>query len=81
MKIDQSFAREVHTSEASKAVIEAVCQLARRLQMSVVVEGIETEHQRIAVQLLGAHRAQGFLFGRPAPLVTVKEPNGKRSVA
>lgn len=81
VKIDQSFAREVHTSEASKAVIEAVCQLARRLQMSVVVEGIETEHQRIAVQLLGAHRAQGFLFGRPAPLVTVKEPNGKRSVA
>ena len=68
VKIDQSFSRNVHTSEASKAIIEAVCQLARRLQMNVVVEGIETEQQRIAVQLLGAHRAQGYLFGKPEPL-------------
>ena len=82
VKIDQSFAREVHTNEASKAVIEAVCQLARRLQMSVVVEGIETEQQRIAVQLLGAHRAQGFLFGRPEALAAIKGRNGgNRSVA
>lgn len=81
VKIDQSFTREVHTNEASKAVIEAVCQLARRLQMNVVVEGIETEQQRIAVQLLGAHRAQGFLFGRPEPLAGIKARNGSRSVA
>ncbi|WP_420102024.1 putative bifunctional diguanylate cyclase/phosphodiesterase [Bosea sp. (in: a-proteobacteria)] len=69
VKIDQSFARDVHLSEVSKAIIEAVCQLARRLQMTVVVEGIETDQQRIAVQLLGAQRAQGYLFGRPQPLV------------
>ena len=83
VKIDQSFAREVHTNEASKAVIEAVCQLARRLQMNVVVEGIETEQQRIAVQLLGAHRAQGFLFGRPEALASIKDRNGNgnRNVA
>jgi diguanylate cyclase (GGDEF)-like protein len=65
VKIDQSFARNVHCNEASKAIIEAVCQLARRLSMTVVVEGIETEQQRVAVQLLGAQRAQGYLFGRP----------------
>jgi len=81
VKIDQSFAREVHTNEAPKAVIEAVCQLARRLQMTVVVEGIETEQQRIAVQLLGAHRAQGYLFGRPEPLALIKARGGSRSVA
>jgi diguanylate cyclase (GGDEF)-like protein len=68
VKIDQSFSRNVHSSEASKAIIEAVCQLARRLSMNVVVEGIETEQQRIAVQLLGAQRAQGYLFGRPEPM-------------
>ncbi|MFN3672616.1 MAG: putative bifunctional diguanylate cyclase/phosphodiesterase, partial [Bosea sp. (in: a-proteobacteria)] len=39
VKIDQSFSRNVHTNEASKAIIEAVCQLARRLSMNVVVEG------------------------------------------
>lgn len=77
VKIDQSFTRTVHSSEASKAIIEAVCQLARRLSMNVVVEGIETEQQRVAVQLLGAQRAQGYLFGRPEPLPNVQPPKGR----
>lgn len=80
VKIDQSFTRTVHSSEASKAIIEAVCQLARRLSMNVVVEGIETEQQRIAVQLLGAQRAQGYLFGRPEPLANFL-PRKDRNVA
>ena len=80
VKIDQSFTRTVHSSEASKAIIEAVCQLARRLSMNVVVEGIETEQQRIAVQLLGAQRAQGYLFGRPEPLTSFM-PQKDRNVA
>ncbi|WP_054142368.1 EAL domain-containing protein [Bosea sp. AAP35] len=80
VKIDQSFTRTVHSSEASKAIIEAVCQLARRLAMNVVVEGIETEQQRIAVQLLGAQRAQGYLFGRPEPLANFM-PTKDRNVA
>jgi EAL domain-containing protein (putative c-di-GMP-specific phosphodiesterase class I) len=49
--------------------------------MNVVVEGIETEQQRIAVQLLGAHRAQGYLFGRPAAIVANKGGGDGRSVA
>lgn len=77
VKIDQSFTRTVHSSEASKAIIEAVCQLARRLSMNVVVEGIETEQQRIAVQLLGAQRAQGYLFGRPEPLSSFMPRKGR----
>ncbi|RDJ24921.1 EAL domain-containing protein [Bosea caraganae] len=77
VKIDQSFSRDVHANEASKAIIEAVCQLARRLSMNVVVEGIETESQRIAVQLLGAHRAQGYLFGRPEPLSSITSDKGR----
>ncbi|MBN9441263.1 EAL domain-containing protein [Bosea sp. (in: a-proteobacteria)] len=81
VKIDQSFARDVHNSEAPKAIIEAVCQLARRLQMNVVVEGIETEQQRLAVQLLGAQRAQGYLFGRPESLSTIRRNGGGRNVA
>ena len=80
VKIDQSFSRDVNENEASKAIIEAVCRMARRLSMNVVVEGIETEQQRIAVQLLGAQRAQGYLFGRPEALKTDKAKTG-RSVA
>jgi diguanylate cyclase (GGDEF)-like protein len=80
VKIDQSFTRNVTENEASKAIIEAVCQLARRLSMTVVVEGIETDQQRIAVQLLGAQRAQGYLFGRPEPMSSFS-PDKNRHVA
>lgn len=81
MKIDQSFSRDVNSDEASKAVIEAVCQLARRLSMNVVVEGIETEAQRMAVQLLGAQRAQGYLFGRPQPVSEFSKGDEPRKIA
>ncbi|MEN5083175.1 EAL domain-containing protein [Bosea sp. TWI1241] len=81
VKIDRRFTRNVSGDEASKAVIEAVCQLARRLSMSVVVEGIETESQKLAVQLLGAQRAQGYLFGRPEPMHAIAARKASRKIA
>ncbi|HEY8381470.1 MAG TPA: EAL domain-containing protein [Microvirga sp.] len=68
VKIDQSFARDVTSNPNSRFIIQAVCELAHRFNMRVVVEGIETEEQREAIRLLGAERAQGYLFGRAEPL-------------
>ncbi len=65
VKIDRSFAENVTSDTPSRSIIEAVCQLARRLGLHVVVEGIETEEQRREVVKLGAEQAQGYLFGRP----------------
>ncbi len=73
VKIDRGFAKDVATSVNSRAIVEAVCQLSRRLGMQVVVEGIETEAQRQAIAAMGAERGQGWLFGKPAPVsVTVE---------
>jgi EAL domain-containing protein (putative c-di-GMP-specific phosphodiesterase class I) len=33
----------------------------------VLVEGVETEHQRVLLRLAGCDEMQGFLFARPAP--------------
>jgi diguanylate cyclase (GGDEF)-like protein len=68
VKIDRTFAQHVTTNGPSRSIIEVVCQLADRLGMRVVVEGIETEHQRREVEALGAEQAQGYLFGKPQPL-------------
>lgn len=68
VKIDRSFAQDVTSNANSRFIIQAVCQLARRFGMRIVVEGIETEEQLEAVRMLGAERAQGYLFGRPEPL-------------
>ncbi|MGZ5866286.1 MAG: putative bifunctional diguanylate cyclase/phosphodiesterase [Xanthobacteraceae bacterium] len=65
VKIDRSFAKNVTTDTPSRSIIEAVCGLADRLGLRVVVEGIETEEQRREVEALGAELAQGYLFGRP----------------
>ena len=46
VKIDRSFAKNVTTDTPSRSIIEAVCGLANRLGLHVVVEGIETEEQR-----------------------------------
>lgn len=71
VKIDRSFAQQVTKEGPSRAIIEVVCQLAHRLGMQVVVEGIETAEQRQEVQRLGAEQAQGYLFGRPEPLARI----------
>ena len=71
VKIDRSFAQAVTRDHASRAVIEAVCGLGRRLGLRVVVEGIETEEQLEALRALGAEQGQGYLFGRPAPVGTL----------
>jgi EAL domain-containing protein (putative c-di-GMP-specific phosphodiesterase class I) len=36
--------------------------------MEVVAEGVETERQREALELMGCGWAQGFLFARPGPI-------------
>jgi EAL domain-containing protein (putative c-di-GMP-specific phosphodiesterase class I) len=73
VKIDRGFAKDVATSVNSRAIVEAVCQLAKRLGMQVVVEGIETEAQRLAIAEIGADRGQGWLFGKPAAVEAAVE--------
>ncbi|NNM75113.1 putative bifunctional diguanylate cyclase/phosphodiesterase [Enterovirga aerilata] len=68
VKIDRTFAQHVTSDGPSRSIIEVVCQLADRLGMQVVVEGIESEQQRREVEALGAEQAQGYLFGKPQPV-------------
>jgi len=68
VKIDRSFAELVASDPTSRAVIEVICQLAERLDLCVVVEGVETGSQLCEIARLGADQAQGYLLGRPAPV-------------
>jgi diguanylate cyclase (GGDEF)-like protein len=68
VKIDRSFAQNVVIDDNSRFIIYAVCELAHRLGMHTVVEGIETNDQWVAIKLLGADKAQGYFFGRPEPI-------------
>jgi EAL domain-containing protein (putative c-di-GMP-specific phosphodiesterase class I) len=67
VKIDRSFIAAMDTDVGARAVVTAVLQMAGPLKCAVVAEGIETEHQAEVLRELGCSRAQGWLFGRPAP--------------
>lgn len=45
--------------------------LGRALGLSVLVEGVETEHQRVLLRLAGCDEMEGFLFAKPAPAAAI----------
>jgi diguanylate cyclase (GGDEF)-like protein len=67
VKIDRSFIAVMESDVGARAVVTAVMQMAGPLGCAVVAEGIETVEQRDLLAALGCPRAQGYLFGRPAP--------------
>ena len=48
-------------------IIQAIVALGRALGLTVVVEGVETEQQRVLLRLAGCDEMQGYLFAKPAP--------------
>lgn len=70
LKIDRSFVSglEGNVRNESIAVIRAIIALAGSLNIELIAEGVETEEQQQTLIELGCTHAQGFLFGRPAPL-------------
>ena len=67
LKIDRSFTAALGRSANGGVIIQAIVALGRALGLSVLVEGVETEHQRVLLRLAGCDEMQGFLFARPAP--------------
>jgi predicted signal transduction protein with EAL and GGDEF domain len=67
IKIDRAFVAGLPDKKESRAIVRAVSQLARSLDIGVTAEGVETEQQLRHVRLLGCTEMQGFLFSRPRP--------------
>ncbi len=67
LKIDRSFVTALGESANGGVIIQAIVALGRALGLTVVVEGVETEEQRVLLKLAGCDEMQGFLFAKPAP--------------
>jgi EAL domain-containing protein (putative c-di-GMP-specific phosphodiesterase class I) len=83
LKIDRGFVAALEHSANTGVIIQAIVALGRALGMSVLIEGVETEEQRVLLRLAGCTEMQGFLFARPAPreeidrLLSIKDTSSR----
>lgn len=65
LKIDRTFIRDLPGSQKDGAICNAVLDLAKHLDLSVVAEGVETEEQLHYLEQRGCQYIQGYLTGKP----------------
>lgn len=67
VKIDRAFLAGVGQDRSFVAVLQAICELARNLNIRVIAEGVETLDQLVLLQAIDCSYVQGYLFSRPIP--------------
>jgi diguanylate cyclase (GGDEF)-like protein/PAS domain S-box-containing protein len=71
LKVDQSFVSGIGARPAAETIVAATIGLAHGLGLTVVAEGVETEAQREFLVQHGCDALQGYLLGRPEPVVPI----------
>ncbi len=67
IKIDRSFISGLFEGESSLAIVRAISELGRALDLSITAEGVETEEQLEVIRKEGCTEMQGSLFSKPKP--------------
>ena len=65
LKIDQSLVRQINASGKDSAIVAAVINLARSLDLRIIAEGVETLEEFSFLRAEGCDMAQGYYFSRP----------------
>jgi EAL domain-containing protein (putative c-di-GMP-specific phosphodiesterase class I) len=68
IKIDTEFVRMLRADSPDRQVVSAIVDVARNFGIETIAEGVEAEETAELLVALGVHYAQGFHFGRPAPI-------------
>jgi diguanylate cyclase (GGDEF)-like protein/PAS domain S-box-containing protein len=69
VKIDRSLISEVTTSETTRRMVGSLAALLKSLELSVTVEGIETQEQAKIINDFGLTTHQGYYYSKPVPPV------------
>lgn len=65
LKVDQSFVHRLHLSSSDTALVNTIIMMGQELGLSLIAEGVETEHQREYLISRGCEAMQGYLFSHP----------------
>src|SRR5262249_16835367 len=64
MKIDKSFIFDLKATDGARSLVESAIEMARKMGIKVVAEGVESEHIFHELRKMGCHEVQGFYVGR-----------------
>jgi diguanylate cyclase (GGDEF)-like protein/PAS domain S-box-containing protein len=67
LKVDRSFIRDIPSNTEDKAITEAIIDMAKRLSLTVVAEGVETAAQEAFLRKHACDQMQGYYFSKPVP--------------
>lgn len=67
IKIDRSFINRDVLSDSDEIILGAIIDMAKRLKINVICEGVETKEQADFLMKLGCNNAQGYLYSKPVP--------------
>lgn len=81
IKIDRRLIRAMLDNPRQQAVVQTIIEMAHRLGMKVVAEGLENPATLKLLHGWGCEAAQGFLINRPMPAETFAEWLGRKFTA
>lgn len=65
VKIDQSFVRDITTSQSDNVIVKVIISMAHGLGLKVIAEGVETEAQCEIMRTHVCDEIQGYFFSKP----------------
>jgi EAL domain-containing protein (putative c-di-GMP-specific phosphodiesterase class I)/GGDEF domain-containing protein len=65
VKFDMLFIRNMN--EKTKDILSSSVQMLKKLGVHTLAEGVETKEQFEFIKAIGCEKAQGYLYGKPAP--------------
>jgi EAL domain-containing protein (putative c-di-GMP-specific phosphodiesterase class I) len=70
LKFDRRFVSSINLPELRdrRQILGSLVAMARDLRVKAIAEGIETPEEATTCEEIGFHLAQGYHFGRPAPI-------------
>jgi diguanylate cyclase (GGDEF)-like protein len=67
LKIDRAFVAGMEADRRNAAIVRSTIELGHNLGLTVVAEGVETDHELAELRRYGCDAAQGYYFARPMP--------------
>ena len=73
LKIDMSFIRNLENDENDQLIVKSIIELAKRFNLKIVAEGVETEASLLLLKQWGCDWIQGYFISKPIDLKNLQQ--------